>query len=130
MRKASGHDKISYKLLKITGPYIYESLTDLFNLSIELNNFANDWKIAKVFPFYKSGERDDVHNYRAISVLPTISRLFEGLIYDQFFSYLTDYNLINTRQSGFRSLHSTLTALLAMSSQWCFNIDRGTVSFS
>ena len=101
LRKASGHDKISNKLLKIACPYIHESLTDLFNLSIESNKFANDWKIAKVFPLHKSGERDDANNYRPISVLSTIPRLFERLMYDQLYSYLTENNLINTRQSGF-----------------------------
>ena len=49
-------------------------------------------------------------------------------MYDQFYSYLTEYDLIDTRQSGFRSLHSTLTALLDMSNQGCFNIDRGMVN--
>ena len=127
MRKASGHDKISNKLLKLASPYIYQSLTDLFNLSIKLRSFASDWKIAKVFPIHKSGERADANNYRPISVLSTIARLFERLMYDQFYSYLTEYDLIDTRQSGFRSLHSTLTALLDMSNQWCFNIDRGMV---
>lgn len=128
LRKASGHDKISNKLLKLAGPYICQSLTDLFNLSIELKSFASDWKIAKVFPLHKSGERDDANNYRPISVLSTIARLFERLMYDQLYSYLTEYDLIDTRQSGFRSLHSTLTALLDMSNQWCFNIDRGMVN--
>ena len=112
LRKASGHDKISNKLLKLAGPYIYQSLTDLFNLSIKLRSFASDWKIAKVFPIHKSGERADAYNYRPISVLSTIARLFERLMYDQFYSYLTEYDLIDTRQSSFRSLHSTLTALL------------------
>ena len=79
-------------------------------------------------PLHKCGERDDANNYRPISVLFTIARLFERLIYDQFYSYLTENHIINLRQSGFRSLHSTLTALLDMTNQWCFNIDKGMVN--
>ena len=43
-------------------------------------------------------------------------------------TYFTENNLIQPRQSGFRSLHSTLTVLLDMTNQWCLNIDRGMVS--
>lgn len=66
--------------------------------------------------------------YRPISVTPTISRLFEKLIYSQLESYLTENNLIYPRQSGFRSLHSTLTALLDLTNHWSFNIDRKLVN--
>ena len=126
--KATGHDKISNKILKIAAPVIFNSLTDPFNLSISRNIFPCDWKIAKVSPLYKSGKRIDPNNYRPISVLPTIPRVFERLIFEQMYTYFRDKKLTESRQSGFRSLHSTITALLDMTNQWCINIDRGMVN--
>ncbi|CAB4022314.1 Hypothetical predicted protein [Paramuricea clavata] len=128
LRKASGCDKISNRLLKISGPYIYEALTNLFNLSLTTNKFPTRWNIAKVFPLHKTEERDNANNYRPISVLSSIARLFERLVYNQMYAYLSKHRLINTRQSGFRSLHSTMTALLDMTNQWCFNIDKGMLN--
>lgn len=49
-------------------------------------------------------------------------------IYNQVYDYLSKYEIINSRQSGFRAVHSTLTALLDMTNQWCFNIDKGMVN--
>ena len=128
MRKASGCDKISNRLLKISGPYIYEALTNLFHLSLTTNKFPTRWKIAKVFPLHKTEERDNANNYRPISVLSSIACLFECLVYNQMYAYLSKHRLINTCQSGFRSLHSTMTALLDMTNQWCFNIDKGMLN--
>ena len=126
--KATGHDNIPNKILKIAAPVISLSLADLFNLSITTNTFPDDWKVAKVFPLFKSGERNDPNNFRPISVLPTIARVFERLVYEQMYAYFTENNLIQPRQSGFRSLHSTVTALLDMTNQWCLNIDKEMVS--
>ena len=82
---------------------MYKSLTDLFNLSITTKVFPCDWKIAKVSPLFKSGERSDPNNYRPKSVLPTIARLFERIVYQQMCTYLIGNKLSNTRQSGLRS---------------------------
>ena len=104
--------------------YIYESLTSLFNLSLDTSTFPDDWKLAKVSPVYKSGDWCNSNNYRPISVISAVARIFKKLSYDQLENYVTKYNLINPRQSGFRPLHSTATALLDLTNEWCFNIDR------
>ena len=54
--------------------------------------------------------------------------VFERIVYDQFYEYLIDNNLISSNQSGFGSLHSTFTALLEDSDNWAFNIDKGNVN--
>ena len=61
-------------------------------------------------------------------MLPTVASVFERLVYEQMYTYFTENNPIQPRQSGFRSLYSTVTALLDMTNQWCLNIDRGMVS--
>ena len=117
INKATGIDKISNKILKIAAPVIYKNLTDLFNLSITSSVFPSDWKIAKVSPLFKSGDLNNANNYRPISVLPTIARVFERLTFDQLYTYVNDNNFLYTYQSGFRPLHPTLTALLDITNE-------------
>ena len=54
-----------------------------------------------------------------------MAKVFERIIYDQLYAYLNNNNLISCRQSGFRSLHSTVTALLQATDNWAHNIDKG-----
>ena len=72
--------------------------------------------------------RNNPSNYRPISVIPTVAKIFEKIVYDQLYEYLDSYNLLNASQSGFRSLHSTLTALLEATNSWSVNIDNGLVN--
>ena len=74
---------------------------------------------------HKSGARDDCSNYRPISVLPVLSRAFEKVVYNQLYDYLDCNRLIYKHQSGFRSLHSVVTSLMAGTNGWYLNIDRG-----
>ena len=64
-------------------------------------------------------------NYRPISVLPFISRLFEKLIFNQFYEYLDANKSLYEHQSGFRLLHPVATALMASTNDWYLNIDKG-----
>jgi len=80
-------------------------------------------------PLFKEGNHSDLNNYRPISIVPIVAKVFERVIYDQAYGYLTENNLISSQQSGFRSLHSTVTALLETTNNWAFNIvDKGSVS--
>ena len=57
-----------------------------------------------------------------------VSKIFEKVIYRQLYEYLQDNSLLNTHQSGFRSTHSTLTALLETTNNWSINIDNGLLN--
>ena len=84
--------------------------------------------MAKVSPIFKNGFKSDLNNYRPISVIPTVAKIFEKTIYDQLYQYLNENALLNSSQSGFRSPYSTLTALLETNDNWCLNIDRGLLN--
>ena len=69
--------------------------------------FPDSLKIAKIIPIYKKGEPTDLSNYRPISLLPTISKIFERIIHIQLQEYLNRNNLLAEQQYGFRPNHST-----------------------
>ena len=75
--KGSGVDVISSLFLKLALPPIENSLALIFNLSIQTGIFPDSWKIARVTPIFKEAEKAIKPNYRPISVLPVISKLFD-----------------------------------------------------
>ena len=69
-------------------------------------------------------------NYRPISVLCTVARVFERLLYNQLHDYLIDNKIQYNNQWGFRSLHSTSLALIDCADNWAINIDNGNINFT
>ena len=63
-----------------------------------------------------------------ISVISTIGKVIERIIYNQLFAYLSDHNILCKHQSGFRARHSTVTALLGATNSWAYNIDISNVN--
>ena len=118
--KATGIAKISCKILKIAAPAIANSLTYIFNQAITLSSFPYEWKMAR--PLYKNGHQNLPGNYRPISVLPTISKVMERILYNQLYEYLTEFGLLSSAQFGFRKSHSTATALLDCTNELYMNI--------
>ena len=123
--KATGLDKIPCKILKLAANVVVPSLTLIFNQSIISGVFPREWQSARVTPIFKKGIKTDPENYRPISVLPVVAKIFEKLVFNQFYEYLNNNSLLTSCQSGFRSLHSTLTALLEATDNWSVNIDNG-----
>ena len=76
--------------------------------------FPDKLKIAKVKPIFKKGDTSSFSNYRPISLLPSISKIFEKAIYDQTYSYFQQNNLFYSSQYGFRKGHSTEYAALEL----------------
>ena len=77
---------------------------------------------------FRQGERADLNYYRPISVIPVLAKAFERNIYDQLYAYLSENNMIAAQQSGFRSLHSTVTALVEATNNWAYNIDKVNIN--
>ena len=116
--KATGLDNIDAKFLKLAAPFITKTLMEICNLSISSNTVPASWKIAKVAPMYKKDNKDDPSNYRPISILPILSKLLERHVANYLFEFLTNHDLLATRQSGFRPKHSCETAMHLMVDEW------------
>ena len=121
--KACGHDKIPPKLLQDSAVVIAPILTHIFNQSINTGVFPNGKII--ISPLYKSGSKTECSNYRPISVLSTVAKIFEKLISVQLYEYLENNAILASQQSGFRKKFSTETAMLDVTNKWLINMDRG-----
>ena len=106
-KNSSGNDEISNKLLKAIGNELSKPLTIIINQCLLTGIFPDLLKIAKVKPLFKRGDTALLNNYRPISLLPTISKVFERVIYSQLYAYFNDNNLMSEQQYGFRAQHST-----------------------
>ena len=122
--KATGLDKISGRILKVATNSIAPSLTHIFNHGLISNCFPDEWKMARLVPIHKKGPRDLIENYRPISILPTISKIMERILYEQIYQYLSDNSLLTEHQYGFGKMHSTVSALLDSTNSWYVNMDR------
>ena len=126
--KAVGIHSIPNRALKEGVELIAPSLCDVFTCAIYTKTYPTDLNIAKVSAIFKSGDKEDINNYRPISVIPTLARVFERLIYNQIYDYLTDNNLLNPKQYGFRSLHSTALALSESTNHWLLDMGNGKIN--
>ena len=106
-KNSSGNDDISNRLLKSIKCEISKPLTIIINQSLETGIFPDALKVAKVKPLFKKGDNCCLNNYRPISLLPTISKIFERVMYTQLYYYFNVNNLLSEQQYGFRSQHST-----------------------
>ena len=120
--KASGYDGLSVRVLKKIAPVFANPLRKLLYLSISTNSFPNHWKKAKVTPLHKGGARNDINNYRPISVLPVLSKILERHVSSSLSVFLREL------QSAFRSGHSTETALIRLTDPILKNMDDDEVT--
>ena len=123
--KATGLDGLGPRVLKMAASVISPSITLLINKSIATGIFPAQLKQAKVLPVYKGGTKSDPSNYRPISILPTVSKIFEKHINTHLMGFLNKYKLLHESQSGFRHKHSCQTALVKLIDSWTECIDRG-----
>ena len=123
--KAPGIDKLPGIFIKDGASLLAAPLTQLINLSISTASFPDSFKIAKLVALYKKGCKTDPKNYRPVSLLPLISKIFERVIHIQTEKFLSDNNILYKHQSGFRPFHSTESCLTHLSDQILSASDKG-----
>ena len=94
VKKATGLDKISPQFLRDAAPIACARLADIFNNSMLKGKIPQSWKNAKVTPIFKAGDPTNVSNYRPISVIPVIMKVFERIVHNQLSTYLNDTKLL------------------------------------
>lgn len=114
--KGAGPDGLSSALLKFLACYIYQSLTMIYQLSIDTGSTPVDWRRANVIPIHKKGSRSEPLNYRPISMTCIASKILEHIISSDINAFLDEHKLLADCQHGFRKRHGCDTQLLETTS--------------
>jgi hypothetical protein len=113
MKKASGPNSIPPKILLLIKTQLADPLAAIFNLSIEKGIYLDKLKISRIVTIYKNkGDKLHCQNYRPISLLSNVNKIFEKLMHKRLYKFLEDQLLIFSKQFGFRLGHSTIHALI------------------
>ena len=124
--KATGPHSIPTEILKLIKPNLCHPLKEIINLSFATGKYPDKLKIAKVIPIFKNkGDQLAVSNYRPISLLSNINKIFEKLVYSRLYSFLQLHNCIYELQFGFRAKHSTNHALFSLTEMIRDALDNG-----
>lgn len=115
--KGSGPDDIPALFVKNCAKELCLPLEILFNKSIKSGTFPTFWKVAHVIPVFKSGDKSDCSNYRPISILSCLSKLFESVVYDVLYGHVRPF--LHPRQHGFVTGKSTTSNLLEYKNYIC-----------
>ena len=115
------HPKVWHELKDIVCPY----LANLFGRSLSEGELPNDWKCSEVIGLFKKGSKQDVKNYRPVSLTCIICKVMESIIKDHLLDHFTRNNLFSCRQFGFLKKRSTVLQLLRFIDEVTESVDRG-----
>jgi hypothetical protein len=123
--KAVGPDLIHNILIKSASDYITTPLTKFFNKCLIYGTFPNIWKLAHITPIHKKGPKENCNNYRPISLLSCVGKLFETCVHKHLLNFLKVNKILSPSQSGFLPGDSAINQLLSIYNDLCFSFDQG-----
>ena len=123
--KASGPDNLNNRILRELSDQLSSPLCDLFNLSLQCRKVPNKWKIANVCAVLKKGDPSVLSNYRPISLLNSLEKVFERIIFKHVFNFLRGNSFFTSSQSGFMPGDSTINQLSYLYNNFCKALDDG-----
>jgi len=111
LKTSCGYDNVNTLLLKQIKFVISLPVIIAINKSMETGVLPLKLKITKVTPIYKSKDKQRFTNYKPILILPSISKIYEKIVHNRLYNYMTNNSLMNKNQYGFRKGHSTINAV-------------------
>ena len=99
-------------MIHLCGDSLVLPLRLLFNNMLRTSTFPSLWKLANVTPVFKKNDKQVVKNYRPISLLPLLSKIFEKILFNKVYEHLTKNNLIIPNQSGFRPMAASINSFI------------------
>ena len=112
--KASGIDEICGEFLKYAENVVVPFLTQLFNKLYNASLFPAVWSKSVTVPIFKKGDDDNPDNYRGISLLSIVSKVFTAILYKRLYTWAEKENKISKEQAGFRKGYSTIDHIFTL----------------
>ena len=128
--KSSGIDLLSSKICKDAFLILTDQLVHLFNCSLNSETFPDKWKVAKILPLYKGGDRENVNNYRPVSLLPLPGKLLEKIVNKRISEFWDNNNILSNDQGGFRKGHSTAATIADLTDNLFQQINLGNTTLA
>ena len=128
--KSTGHDGISTEAIKILSTVISPTLSLIINKCIINGTVPDEMKVSKIKPLFKKDDVTLLNNYRPISLLPCISKIFERVLFNQLYEYFERHNILTKRQYGFRKNHSTEFAAMEFINRVTKLLELGKIPFN
>ena len=125
--KTSGPNSIPTKILQMISNDISIPLSKIYNIAVTKGSHPDKLKLVNVIPIFKKGSRLSVDNYRPISLLSNLNKIFEKIIYKRVNNFIEKHDLLYSLQYGFRSNHSTIHALINITEKIRFALDQRKV---
>ena len=115
--KSPGYDEILNEYIKCTEHLLMPVYIKLFNTIFDTGTLPEAWLEGKIRPIYKNkGDKSDPENYRPITILSCLSKLFTAVLNNRLTKFLDTYELLNENQAGFRKGYSTVDHIFALNS--------------
>ena len=112
-------------MVKLCGEHLCVPLKIIFENILETGIFPDQWKEANVTPAHTKNDKQIISNYRPISLLPIVAKVFERIIFKNLYNYLIANNLLTSNQSGFRPGDSCTNQLLSLVHEIHESFDKG-----
>lgn len=119
-----GIDKITPQVFKFLCNELSHQLSYLINRMFKTGIYPDIFKTAIVIPINKSGRRNDIKDYRPVSILSSFNKVIEKILYKRLMNFVSKYNLLYNKQFGFREKSNTEVAVIELVNDIRQNIDK------
>ena len=112
LKKAAGPDGIKAESILFADEETIRKIHRIFNHCIQGNRIPNEWRDAKIFPLHKKGDPREASNYRGISLVNIVYKLYANVIVERLEKFVEESNILPDCQNGFRKKRSTIDNII------------------
>ena len=112
--KSPGIDSILNEVIKIGKDVIKGHLVKLFNRILDTGKYPALWSFGLIVPIHKRDDRSKVENYRGITLLSALGKLFTSILTNRLYNYMVQKGILKSEQGGFRKMHGTVDSIFTL----------------